>query len=107
MSKRKYKVTFVDRWLEDDKFKAWLRKVEKDTYSAKYSICCKTFGILNMGESALISHMKGKKHCEGALSVSGSQSSYFSESESADLSALREKCPKTEFFLVRIFLYSD
>ena len=59
-SKRKYKVKFVDRWLEDDKFKSWLQKVEK-VHSAKCPICCKTFGISNMGESVLTSHVKGKK----------------------------------------------
>ena len=45
ISKRKYKVTFVDRWLEDVGFKSWLQEMEKNTYSAKCSICCKTFDI--------------------------------------------------------------
>ena len=67
--------------LEDDKFKRWFRKVEKDTYPAKCSICCKMFDVSNMGENALTSHMKGKKHCERVPSVSGSQSSYFRKSE--------------------------
>ena len=69
MSKWKYKVIFVDHWLEIDRFERWLQKVEKETYSAKCSICCKTFGISNMVESTLTSHMKGKKHCELAPSV--------------------------------------
>ena len=85
--KRKYKVTFVNQWLEDDRFKIWLRKVEKDIYSAKCSIFCKTFDISNTGKSALTSHVKGKKHCEWAPSVYGSRSCYFSKSESTDLLA--------------------
>ena len=39
-----------------------------------------------MGESALVSYMKGKTHCEWAPSVSGSQRSYFSKSKSTDFS---------------------
>ena len=56
------------------KFKSWLRKVEKDTYSAECTICSKTFDISSIGESALTSYMKGKKHCERATSVCESQS---------------------------------
>ena len=62
----------------------------KDTFSAKCSICCKMFDISSMGESALTSHMKGKTHCEQAPSVFRSQRSYFSKSESTDLSAPSE-----------------
>ena len=60
MSKRKYKVTFVDQWLEGDGFKSWLQKVE-DIYSAQCSICCKMFDISSMCGSELTSHMKGKE----------------------------------------------
>ena len=49
--------------------------------------CFRTFDISNIEENALTSHMKDKKHCEQAPSVSPSQSIYFSESESTDLSA--------------------
>ena len=85
MSKRKYKVTFVDQWLEGDVFKSWLQKVE-DIYSAQCSIC-KMFGISKMEESELKIHMKGKKHCELEPTISRSQNSNFSKSESTDLSA--------------------
>ena len=60
MSKRKYKVTFFDQWLEGDGFKNWLQKVE-DIYSAQCSICFKIFDISNMCGSELTSHMKEKK----------------------------------------------
>ena len=45
------------------------------------------FDIPNMGESALTSHMKGKKHLKRVPTISGSQNSYFNVSESIDLSA--------------------
>ena len=83
ISKRKCKVTFVDKCLEADGLKRWLRK-------SKRCMFMKTLDNSNIGETALTSHMKGKKHCEQALSVSGSQSSYSSESESTDLSAPSE-----------------
>ena len=70
MSKGKCKVTFADRWSENDKFKSWLQKVEKCAYSTKCSICCKMFDNSNMGENALTSHMN--EHCETAPSNSGS-----------------------------------
>ena len=85
MFKRKYKHTFVDRWLEMIDLKAGYQKWKKDTCSAKRPICYKTFDISNMSESALASHMKGGKHCEQAPSVSGSQISYFSNSESRSI----------------------
>ena len=80
MSKRKYKVTFVDQWLEGDGFKSWLQKLE-DIYSAQCSICCKMFDISNTGESELTSRTKGKKYFELVPTISGSQNSYFSKSE--------------------------
>ena len=45
------------------------------------------FDISSMGESALTSYQKGKKHCERVPTISGSQNSSFSKSESTDLSA--------------------
>ena len=70
MFKKKYCTTFSDRWLSDSRFSDWLRKVEGNESSAKCSYCCKIFDILNMGESGLASHMKGKKHKERAPSSS-------------------------------------
>ena len=37
MSKRKYKVTFFDQWLEGDGFKNWLQKVE-DIFSSTLNL---------------------------------------------------------------------
>ena len=43
-----------------------------------------------MGERALTSPMKSKKHCKWVQTISGSQNNYFSKSESIDLSAPSE-----------------
>ena len=48
------------------------------------------FDISDMGERALTSHMKGKKHCGWVPTISRSQNSCFSESESIDLSSPSE-----------------
>jgi hypothetical protein len=53
---------FQQKWLEDDRFKHWIRK--KDDTIVKCSYCCKDVSVANMGEAALTSHMKGKKHIE-------------------------------------------
>ena len=45
---------------------------------------------MKYGERALTSPMKSKKHCEWVQTISGSQSNYFSKSESIDLSAPSE-----------------
>ena len=48
------------------------------------------FDISNMAESVLTSHMKGEKHLKQVRTISGSQNSYFSKSESIDLLASSE-----------------
>ena len=40
------------------------------------------FDFSNIGESALTSHVKGKKHCKHAPTIFGFQNSYFSKSRS-------------------------
>ena len=52
----------------------------KSICSAQCSICFKMFDISNIGERALTSPMKSKKHCERVRAISGSQNSYFSKS---------------------------
>ena len=69
MCKKKYFTSFSDLWLSDSRSSNWLRKVEGNESSAKCSYC-KIVDILNMGESGLTSHMKGKKHKERAPSSS-------------------------------------
>ena len=52
---------FSEHWLENSSYKLWLER-DRDKYKAKCKVCMKTFDVSNMGESALASHEKGKKH---------------------------------------------
>ena len=55
------KCLFSERWFENPSYKLWLER-DSDKYKAKCRVCVKTFDVSNMGESALASHEKGKKH---------------------------------------------
>ena len=57
---------FQTRWLENERFKHWIRK--KNDTVAICSYCCKDVSVPIMEEAALISHMKGKKCGERSLS---------------------------------------
>ncbi|GFO10721.1 peptidase m20 domain-containing protein 2 [Plakobranchus ocellatus] len=54
-------VTFQDSWLQDPCFSGWLKRSSSNS-EAHCSICKKNFDFKSMGRSALVSHMKGKKH---------------------------------------------
>ena len=54
---------FRDIWLEKDEYKPWLSH-DKSELKAKCLACHKSFDVNNMGEMAIVSHMKGKKHNE-------------------------------------------
>ena len=41
----KYKCCFQDSWLDDEGFKVWLKKEEKDIYIAFCKVCSKSFSI--------------------------------------------------------------
>lgn len=62
MSSKPKKTTFNEKWLLDPAFSSWLRRVEKDPYSAYCSTCCTSFALSNMGKQSVISHMRGRKH---------------------------------------------
>lgn len=55
------KCIFNDAWLANESYNSWLGKVQ-DRHKARCQLCLKEFDIGNMGEAAVISHMKGKKH---------------------------------------------
>eukprot|EP00916_Digyalum_oweni_P025641 GHVL01042217.1.p1 GENE.GHVL01042217.1~~GHVL01042217.1.p1 ORF type:complete len:151 (-),score=5.69 GHVL01042217.1:387-839(-) len=80
------KCFFNPRWLEEKEYKDWIQR-DCDKYKA-FCKCCKArVDISVMGESALVSHAKGKKHTNNLkasapvvpianfLSVTSSQSS--------------------------------
>lgn len=56
----KYTTKFSESWFTNPEYKSWLAK--KNDLTATCKICVKDIDISNMGEAALKSHMKGKKH---------------------------------------------
>ena len=63
MSGKKYKISFQDIWLEDDKYKLWLSRAS-DSYSAKCKLCSKVFSVAGKGIKALDTHAQGTKHIQ-------------------------------------------
>ena len=59
----KYKSSFQEIWLSDDKYFPWLQK-DKDTSLARYKICSKSFSVAATGIKALDVHANGAKHKE-------------------------------------------
>ena len=55
------KCVFNEKWKQDKKYKDWIASDESKE-KAKCRVCQKTFSVANMGEAALVSHMKSKKH---------------------------------------------
>ena len=52
------KCKFLNKWLEQPQYHAWLRN-SPDIHKAHCKSCNKSFDISSLGESALQSHMKG------------------------------------------------
>ena len=70
--------TFQERWLDDERFKQWLKKHSSDKHKAVWKLYnYKGFPILKMGVSAIISYMNGKNHQRTKNVTSPSQSLYF------------------------------
>ena len=74
MAKRSCKLN--DNWFEE--FKPWLEK-SKDPKSVFCNICQQSFGISNMGVSAIKSHAKGKKHIDKESMRKSSSTLYFAK----------------------------
>ena len=55
------KSKFLDSWFKNPLYSACIVPSKVDTL-ARCKCCCKDVNISNMGESALKSQMKGKKH---------------------------------------------
>ena len=62
---RKNHSLFQARWLEDERFKHWIRK--KMTL-LQYVIIALKMSVLPLWKRSLTSHMKGKKHVERSAS---------------------------------------
>lgn len=68
------KCVFNCKWLSDAKF-SWVKEFKGDKHKAMCCACNKVIDIERMGESALKSHMKGKKHKGNTCATSGSTQS--------------------------------
>ena len=67
------KCTFNDNWTSNASYKDWVIRDPSSKVKARCRFCQKSFDCSNMGESALRSHMNGKKHKElASLIVEGS-----------------------------------
>lgn len=58
------KCQFQDTWLQDPLFSDVIKKCENNNFAAYCILCCKEINLSNMGKTALISHLRGKKHEE-------------------------------------------
>ncbi|XP_067234025.1 uncharacterized protein [Chanodichthys erythropterus] len=65
------KCLFNDRWLEDDKYKGWLKKTA-NLKEARCDLCKKNIQLGTMGQTALDSHAKCEKHKRYIADQSGS-----------------------------------
>ena len=63
-SKVKNSCPFNGNWLQDSRFKDWLRNDLESSRKARCTFCSKSFDISNMGVSALLSHQKGSRHIQ-------------------------------------------
>ena len=83
--------TFQGRWLDNERFKYWLKKHPSDKHKAVCKLCnIKDFSILKMGVSVIISHMNGKNHQRAKNNTSPLQSLYFKPKESDEID--KENC---------------
>lgn len=58
--KKKYESNFQQSWLEDEKYRQWVRKV--DDKNAKCVICNVNFTVKWDGEKALSTHLHSEVH---------------------------------------------
>lgn len=63
-----YSCKFRKEWLSKDEYKEWVQESADNDNKAYCKVCKKTIDLSNMGQRALTSHMKSKKHIE-SLSV--------------------------------------
>ena len=69
----RYKTKFAESWLSNSEYNGWLSKKSDSLAQCKY--CVKDIDVSNMGETAIKSHMKGKKHVQKSPPAQSSKSS--------------------------------
>lgn len=83
---------FNEIWLEKDAYKSWPQKDDKNSNKGFCFACKKSINLKVMRESALVSHMKGKKHKEYLKNLQGNEKTtkirdFFSPSASTSFSS--------------------
>ena len=53
---------FLDKWRTKPEYRDWIESVPNSPHEARCAFCDSKFSVEKMGESAVISHTKGKKH---------------------------------------------
>lgn len=82
------KCIFNDLWLKNPDYHDWLQ-TDKDRYRAKCKLCFKSFSVSSMGESALKSHLKSKKH-QSIEQIRSSSGTFNVRSDKPHLSVIKE-----------------
>ncbi len=77
------KCSFQVNWLKSPDYKDWLLPVPGDRFAARCSSCQKNFSVSHMGEYALKSHIKSKKHSKSTREHNRNQRINFGSSKSA------------------------
>ena len=81
------KCIFNNSWLEKPEYKTWLQRNVSDVYTARCTMCYKNFSVASMGESAVKSHAKSRKHID-LLSIRISKNvlgSYFNDKITSEI----------------------
>lgn len=72
------KCSFNPDWTNPNisEYASWIKPVQNDPHSAQCTLCCKTFSLSNMGNTAVCSHASSKKHlaalkCRSSASQTG------------------------------------
>ena len=86
MSKRSHgKTIFQISWLDDKRFKSWLKRGQNPSEAVCMLCCNSKINIEKMGISALLSHAKGKKHIEREKTTSPLSSIFFQTKSTVSL----------------------
>ena len=61
------KCSFQGRWVSNPLYSQWIARVATSSGDASCRVCQKSFDVSNMGEAALRSHMRAKRHASAML----------------------------------------
>lgn len=64
--------------ITDDRFRSWVKQLKGDNNTANCTVCFKVIDLGNMGEAALRSHMKSRKHVDALKAQTSSDITLFS-----------------------------